>query len=218
MIRFAVFDLDGTLLDSLPDLTDAVNFALDRENLPEHTEEEVRSYIGSGVFVLLEKAAYPHSEPELLKRLKEGFDEYYSVHYCDRSKLYPGIRSLLSQLKEQGIQLAVFSNKPDEFVKKIVGELFEKETFIGIMGNRKEYPKKPDPAQLKELQMQLGYKDEECLYVGDSDVDILTGKNANYQTVGVTWGYRSKELLLETGAEFLAETADKLMELIKQFH
>ena len=206
MIRFAAFDLDGTLLDSLPDLTDGVNYALEREGLARRTEEEVRSFIGSGVFVLLEKAAFPHTDPELLKRLKEGFDTYYGAHYCDRSRLYPGIPALLSRLREQGTELAVFSNKPDEFVKKIV-----------VMGNRKEYPKKPDPVQLKELQKELGYSDEECLYVGDSDVDILTGKNAGYRTVVVTWGYRPKALLLETGGEFLADTAEELLELVETF-
>ncbi len=217
MIRFAAFDLDGTLLDSLPDLTDAVNFALKKEGLPQHTQEEVRNFIGSGVFVLLEKAAYPQTDPELLRRLKEGFDAYYGVHYLSRSRLYPGVTEVLDYLKQQGAGLAVFSNKPDEFVKKIVGELFPEGTFIGVMGNRKEYPKKPDPAQIKELQKRLGYRDEECLYVGDSDVDILTGQNAGYRTVGVTWGYRPKELLVQAGAEFLADTWEELLGLTKNW-
>lgn len=214
MLKLAVFDLDGTILDSLPDLADAVNYGLKKENLPLRTDEEIRSFIGHGVFDLLQKSANPVTDEAVLAKLKEHFDEYYGVNYCNRSALYPGIEALITFLKENKIGAVIYSNKPDEFVKKIVADLFSEDTFVGVMGHKQEFPKKPDPAQLKAFQNTLGIADEDCIYIGDSDVDIITGKNANMTSIGVSWGYRDRDLLEKTNPDYLVDSVAELYELI----
>lgn len=214
MLRLAVFDLDGTLLNSLPDLADAVNYALEKVQLPQRTDAEVRSFIGHGILDLLQKSASPVTDEEVLAKLKMHFDAYYGVNYCNRSVLYPGIRELLQLLKEKGIQGVIYSNKSDEFVQQIASALFSEDTFTGIMGYRKEFPKKPDPAQLKAFQKTLDIPDEDCIYIGDSDVDIITGKNAHMTTIGVSWGYRDRALLEQTKPDYLVDSVSQLQQLI----
>ena len=212
MLRLVGFDLDGTLLNSLPDLADAVNDALKREGLPQRTVEEVRQFIGNGVYLLIQRAAAPVTEEAVLKRLKEHFDAYYGVHYCDKSRLYDGIADLLNRLRDRGVQVVVYSNKPAEFAKGIMNQLFPSYDFAGVLGQHKDFPKKPDAGQFKQLQAKLGIADAECCYVGDSDVDVQTAKNAGVRFVGVDWGYRERSVLEEAGATCIVHTAEELAE------
>ena len=124
MLRLVGFDLDGTLLNSLPDLADAVNDALKREGLPQRTVEEVRQFIGNGVYLLIQRAAAPVTEEAVLKRLKEHFDAYYGVHYCDKSRLYDGIADLLNRLRDCGVQVVVYSNKPADVILMEINNVY----------------------------------------------------------------------------------------------
>lgn len=214
MIRLVGFDLDGTLLDTLPDLADAVNYGLNQAGLPSRTLEEIRCFVGNGVFELVRRASAPHDTEEIKAAVKSGFDEYYAKHFYDKSQVYPGIRELLEFLRERGIYAAIYSNKPDTFTKQIADTVFPDYPFAAVMGQRSDFPKKPDASQFKEVQKRLGLRNEECLYVGDSDVDIQTAKNAGVSSVAVDWGFRSREFLIRAGAERIVHTADELRSLI----
>lgn len=210
MIKLVGFDLDGTILDSLPDLADAVNFGLRKEGLPERSTDEICSFIGDGVFLLIERAAAPVTDSACHKRIKAGFDEYYGTHFYHRSKIYEGMAELLEKLQKTGVSIAVLSNKPDSFVKMILEKLFPDFPFAAVMGQSEQFPKKPDPTAFRYLQKQVGSLPEQSVFVGDSDVDLQTAKNAGAIAVGVTWGYRERALLEQTGGDYLADTPKQL--------
>lgn len=217
MIRFVGFDLDGTLLNTLPDLADAVNYGLRQEGLPKRNLREVCSFVGNGVYELVRRAAAPCKDEEVLRRVKAGFDAYYNTHFYHKSSLYPGILGLLEALRKAGIAVAVYSNKPDEFTKKIVSTVFPAYPFAAVMGQKQEFPKKPDATQLKLVQEKLGFRNEECLYVGDSDVDIQTARNAGMACAAVDWGFRDRDFLIGAGANILVHTAKELEAVIFDF-
>mgnify|MGYP005787821293 CR=1 FL=1 len=213
MIRCCVFDLDGTLVNSLEDLARATNFALKKNGLPAKELEEYRYFVGDGVFKLVERAAGGKGTPELLKKIKADFDAYYATHYHVHTAFYPGILPLLQELKQKGIKLAVISNKPHEFAVQIVSE-FAPGFFDCAMGNSPKFPKKPDPASLSFTMETLGVSPEETLFIGDSNVDIFTGHNAGVKAVGVTWGFRPRKELMDAGADYLADTPHDLLQWI----
>mgnify|MGYP001041124587 CR=1 FL=1 len=206
MIKFVGFDLDGTLLNSLPDLTDAVNYGLEGQNLPRKTTQQVRSYIGNGAEILIQKACFPVTDKQILKSVRNGFDDYYHNHYDAKSHLYDGVEALLDYLKDHQIQTAILSNKPDQFVKLIVKRMFLGYSFTDVLGQSERFPKKPNPQGLLHFKTKLALSSEECVYIGDSDVDIMTAKRAKVISIGAAWGYRSKEELRQAGADYIADT------------
>lgn len=214
MVKLVGFDLDGTILNSLEDLTSAVNYALDKENLPKRSITEVQNFIGDGIYLLLQRASGISDDEIKLKRLKELFDEYYSVHYCDKSVLYDGIENLIEKLEKSGIKVIIYSNKPAEFVKVITDRLMSKFNFYAVLGQCDKYDKKPNPQQFKEYQEKLDVLDNETMYIGDSDVDIITAKNANVISVGVTWGYREKVVIQKENPDYIAHNIIELEEII----
>ena len=215
MIKLCVFDLDGTLIDSLLDLAKSMNESLKENGYPAKPEEEYRFLVGDGLSALVDRAAAPsvlsHREKE---KIVFSFHQNYQKNCYERTKPYPGIVSLLTTLKNKGIRLGVLSNKPDEFVKKIVPYFFEESLFIEIEGNRSELPRKPDPLSLLQMLDCWGIEKQECLYVGDSDVDVKTAKNAGVISCGVLWGFRGYEELKTQGADFLIEHPDDLLKVI----
>lgn len=212
-IKLCVFDLDGTLINSLEDLADSMNFALSRAALPEHPTDSYKMFVGSGLHNLICRAVSPlPCRHELEDRLRKSFNEYYNDHCFEKTKPYPECMELLEKLEEKGIKTAVLSNKPDEFVCQISSLLFPKHKFSDIRGNRPDNPIKPNPASLLDILNSLGVDKGECLYIGDSDIDIQTAKNAGIKSVGACWGFRGEEELKKAGADILIYSP---LELIK---
>lgn len=215
MIKTVIFDLDGTLINSLEDLADATNHALAQEGFETHPLEKYRYFVGNGADKLVERALGKHNTPENFATVKAGFNAYYDAHCFDKTHAYEGIPELLEWLKEQGIQTAVLSNKPHEFVVQIVERLFAEHEFSVVLGNRAEFPTKPDPAQANYAISQMQANKSNCLFVGDSGVDMLTAENLGVVGVGVTWGFREEQELLENGAHYIAHTAEELKKIIQ---
>lgn len=208
-----VFDLDGTLLDTLDDLWLSVNFALEKFGLPTRTREEVRSFVGNGIVKLMERAA-GNIEPALFAQLFAAFKMHYGEHCQDNTKPYEGIMELLVYLKEKGIRTAVVSNKADFAVKKLSAAYFE-ELIEEAVGENEEKGicKKPAPDSLFAVMESLGAKKETTVYVGDSEVDIQTAKNAGVDCISVTWGFKDREFLLLNGATRLIDEPKSLAEV-----
>lgn len=216
MYKTVVFDLDGTLLDTLDDIAGSVNYVLDLYGLPPRTRDEVCSFVGDGLAVLMRRAIgdrdFPYHEQALMK-LKER----YKSHSADKTKEYAGITPTLQALKKAGVKLAVLSNKADFVVKSLVDRYFP-ELFEQAVGENESagVRKKPAPDALYVIMDKLHSTAEETVYVGDSDVDIQTAKNAGVACVSVSWGFRSKEFLKEHGATRIVDAPDELLRFCKE--
>ena len=214
MYKAVIFDLDGTLLDTLEDLADACNYALVKCGFPIHQVEDYRKFVGDGKYKLIERTIPKNNKtPEVINKVLDIYDEYYEKHMMDKTRPYPGIIELLDSLNEKGLKLAVVSNKPHEFATKIVKIFFEARLHL-VFGHRVNFPTKPDPATVFETIKNFKVTPKECIYVGDSNVDIRTAKNAGIKSVGVGWGFRGKEELEAEGADFIVSTAQELEKLI----
>lgn len=213
MINTIIFDLDGTLLNTLEGLKNSTNFALKKFDCPEITLEQTRSFVGNGVRKLIERAI-PNGEknPDFEKCLNT-FKEHYSKTMYQKTVAYDGIEDMLTELKKRGIKTGVVSNKFDTAVKELCKNYFDGLIIVAI-GESPDVRKKPAPDSVLKAMEILGAKPENTLYVGDSDVDIQTAKNTNLKSVGVTWGFRDRELLEEEGADFIINTPCELLELI----
>lgn len=206
-----VFDLDGTLLDTLDDLWRAVNVALDKFSFPLRTREEVRSFVGNGVKMLIGRAIGEIAHPKIEEVLSE-FKAYYAAHCKENTRPYDGILTILKTLKERGIKTAVLSNKSDFATKELVKEYFG--TLIERAAGENEdagIRKKPAPDALWNTLEELGSSREETVYVGDSEVDIQTAQNAGVDCISVTWGFKKEEFLRENGATCLIDEPVKLL-------
>ena len=213
MINTIIFDLDGTLLNTLEGLKNSTNFALKKFNCPEITLEQTRSFVGNGVRKLIERAI-PNGEknPDFEKCLNT-FKEHYSKTMYQKTVAYDGIEDMLTELKRKGVKTGVVSNKFDTAVKELCKNYFDGLIIVAI-GESPNVRKKPAPDSVLKAMKILGAKPENTLYVGDSDVDIQTAKNSNLKSVGVTWGFRDRELLEKEGADFIINTPCELLELI----
>lgn len=216
MYKVAIFDLDGTLLDTLKDLADACNFALRSYGFPEHQIEEYKYFLGNGAYKLIERALpIGKKDAETIGKVLGEFKKYYEKHKSDFTKPYDGIEELLIALKEIGIKTAVVSNKPHEFAVEIVERYFAK-SFDIVFGKREGYLAKPDPTTVIETLNHFKCKKEEAVYIGDSDVDMFTGKNAGLFSIGVAWGFRGARELSAAGANKIVYTSEELLsEIIK---
>ena len=215
MKRTVIFDLDGTILDTLGDLTDAVNFALAEFGFPPRTGEEVCSFVGNGVRKLIERAS-GKEDYEKQEELFQTFRRFYSEHCAVKTKPYEGIEALLKTLASRGIKTAVLSNKSDLEVKKLIKGYFPR-LFDEVEGENEKagFPRKPNPKGLLEIMRRLGASAEETVYIGDSNVDIQTAKNAGVDCISVTWGFKSEAFLLENGAKFLAHTPSEILQYLE---
>lgn len=218
MYKVCIFDLDGTLTDTLDSLYVSVNGTLKELGLPRITKEECRQFVGNGARVLMEKSLLAAGEKDLL-RLDEAMQIYgriFDANCTYHVVPYEGITELLSSMKRQGMKLAVLSNKPHRQTVHVVEEIFGKQTFAQIMGQQEGIARKPDPGSALQIAKELGAEPCECVYVGDSEVDIATGRAAHMKTIGVTWGFRTRGALLEAGAEMVAGSPEEIMKLIKE--
>lgn len=208
MIKCAIFDLDGTILNTLGDLHAAVNYAMRSFNKPEHTLEEVRKMIGDGVAKLISRAL-PKDRQDLSAPALAIFKQYYESHICVHTRPYCGIEDLLKKLNGRGIKCAVLTNKHEQAAVMLANTFFPA-LFASVHGGRAGIPLKPDPQGLILICKELGADPHECAMIGDSANDILTGKAAGAHAVGVTWGFRGKDELISSGAEYTADSAGEL--------
>lgn len=213
MLKAVIFDLDGTLINTLEDLTDAVNFGLGCAGMPKRSVEEVREFVGNGIIKLLERSAYPITDSAVFEKVKKGFYEFYGAHGCDKTEPYEGINELLSALRSRGLLTAVVTNKDDAAAKQILHSLLG-DRFTVIRGKTDEYPAKPAPDSTLSVMRELGVEPFECIFLGDSGVDIQTGVNSGAIAVGETWGFRNEAHLLENGAKYIIHEPLELMKLI----
>lgn len=215
MYKCAIFDLDGTLVNSLVDLADSVNRALARHNLKTHPCDAYKYFVGNGRAKLIERAMGDFADDkELLQKVTKDYDDDYIIHCLDKTRPYDGIVDMLTTLQNNGIMINVLSNKPDEFVKQMLGKLFPTINFTLAWGKKDNYPTKPDPASIFALLDELSVDKSETIYVGDSNVDVITARNAGLDFCGVLWGFRTKEELESEGAKVTASTADELLKVI----
>lgn len=210
-----LFDLDGTILNTLEDLADSVNFALAANDFPKRTKEEIRRFLGNGVRKLVERSLPQNSEETVGDKVFEAFREHYKEHCADKTRPYDGIPELLDSLKEKGYHLAVVSNKADFAVKKLCETYFSGK-FEYTVGERAGIRRKPYPDSVLEVLDRLRIKKEDALYIGDSEVDIQTAKNSGIEMICVEWGFRDVEYLLEQGAGRMAARPDEILEILSE--
>lgn len=213
--ELVIFDLDGTLLDTIGDLAVACNACLALRGLPQHSYEEYCRFVGNGVMRLVERAL-PESlrTPENVALVRADFVKYYTDHIDSYTKPYDGIPELLRELVRRGVRLAVASNKFQAGTEKLVARFFPSIPFVAVLGQRPDVPLKPDPAVVREILATTGVGPERALYVGDSGIDMLTAAAAGVRSVGVTWGFRAREELVEAGACHLVDRAGSIAELL----
>lgn len=211
MIQAVIFDLDGTLLDTLGDLAGAGNHALRAMGLETHPVDAYRRMVGNGIPKLIERMLPAGSGEATRAVALELFRNWYNAHGFDVTAPYPGIPRLLERLASLGVATAVVSNKDDAMTKAIAAHYFPDHAFTAVIGRRDGVPAKPDPASVREAMAAMGRVPSECLYVGDSDVDVLTAHNAGLCCCGALWGFRGRAELEAAGADLLAATADDVL-------
>ena len=217
MPKLIIFDLDGTLLDTIEDLSNSVNHALKAFNFPAHPVEAYRFFVGNGVNKLLERALPEDKRnADFISMVKHEFIKHYFVHAEEFTKPYPGVAELISQLAAEGYQLAVASNKVHDATVQLVNRFFPTIHFTAVFGQRDGFPTKPNPGILEEIIKIAGVDKSEVLYVGDSGVDVATAINAKVVFTGVLWGFRPQKELEELGAVSFVKSAEELYSLINK--
>lgn len=210
MYHTVLFDLDGTLLNTIDDLAGAGNWVCRQNGWPEYTTAEFMTMVGHGIPNLVSQFSPEDCRnPERLKETLRQFTEYYSAHNLDKTAAYPGIPALLDRLKAAGVQMAVYSNKADALSRMIISRFFPG-VFTLVRGKVEGVPVKPDPAGVRGILQELDADMTATIFVGDSSVDVHTAHNAGLPACGVTWGFRSRQSLVEAGADFLANTTGEL--------
>ena len=215
MKKLVIFDLDGTLLDTIADLAESANYALKQLGYPTHPVDTIRTFVGNGINKLLERALpAPEQTEENVMRMRSHFVPYYDIHNADLSTPYPGIVSLLEDLQAKGIRLGVASNKYQAATVKLVKQYFPTIDFVEILGQREGINVKPDPTIVFDILQKAAVSKEDVLYVGDSGVDMQTAINAGVDAVGVTWGFRPRAELESFHPMGLIDEASELMKFI----
>lgn len=211
--KLALFDMDGTVLDTLQDLADSTNAVLKKHGFPTHDIEAVRQFVGNGAKVLIEKAVPFGTDAQKTDTVLADFKEYYGAHSADATKPYGGILEMLRALRAAGVRTAVVSNKPDFAVRSLSARYFG-ELFDLSIGDREGVRKKPAPDSVFEVMQTLNVAPAEAVYIGDSDVDVQTAQNAGIDGIFVDWGFRSAACLRESGATTVVSTPDAITKLI----
>ncbi len=218
MTKLVIFDLDGTLINTIADLAAAANHALARRGIPGHSVKEYTKMVGHGVrnmlIAALEKSLGRTPETDLVDAVLSDFTPYYVANIDVHTRPYPGMVELTGQLALKGIKLAVASNKFQEGAEKLIAEFFPGIEFVAVLGNREDLPLKPSAEVVNLILAKAGVAREECLLVGDSATDVKTAKNAGIRCIGVAWGFRPESDLVQAGADHIAKSATELAALI----
>lgn len=216
MKKLVIFDLDGTLLNTIADLAASTNQALQAFGFPTHPTESYNYFVGNGINKLFERALPEDARTqENIQRIRSSFVPYYDIHNTDFSIPYPGIPELLDSLQERGIKLAVASNKYQSATEKLIAHYFPNIHFVSILGQREGIPTKPDAGIVNDSLKAAGVNKEEALYIGDSNVDMQTAINAKIDAVGVTWGFRPVSELEAYHPKFIAQKAEDILTFIE---
>ena len=208
-----IWDLDGTLMNTLEDLADATNVALRTYGMPERTIEEIRKFVGNGVRKLIIRAVPGGEENPYFDSVFDTFKDYYLLHCQDHTDLYPGIRETLQELYAKGCRMAIVSNKIQEGVTELHDRFF-KDTILSAVGERPNVQRKPAPDMVHISMEELGCNEENTVYIGDSDVDVMTARNSGLPCISVLWGFRDKEFLLAHGADTFATVPADIISMV----
>lgn len=214
MKQLVMFDLDGTLLNTINDLMNACNYALSQFGYPLHDEASYKKFVGNGIYKLVERSMPEEKRiPEHILEVKAVFDAYYKEHSLDETKPYEGLKELLVKLNEKEIQCGVVTNKAHAYATQLVKQFFG-ETIQLTLGQREGIPTKPHPYSVEEMMTYFKMEKEDCIYIGDSNVDIQTAKAAGVTSVGVLWGFRDAKELQSEGADYLVSHAKEIEQLV----
>lgn len=210
--KLLIFDLDGTLADTLYTIRDAVNMCMEHYGLPRQSYEQVRANVGNGVRVLVQKSLPSEisADGERFEEILKYFNGCYALTHDNINGCYDGLYDVVLALRDRGYKLAVLSNKPDALVRSIIKKLFDEGVFSFVAGQN-ELPRKPDPTVPRMIADGLGIKYSDCYFIGDSEVDVLTAKNSGFHPIAVSWGFRSRDML--AGAETVVDSPAELLAL-----
>ena len=209
----AIFDMDGTILNTLDDMTDSCNYILQKYNFPTHELNEIKFMVGNGIPKLIERALPEGTDKETFDKVLADFIEYYGKHCADKTRPYDGIIDCIKTLKAAGVKIAVNTNKVESAAIDLCNDYFP-ELFDVISGSRPGMPPKPDPAGIYEILTRAGVDGKEACFIGDSDVDVQCGLNAKLDVIGVDWGFRGEEFLHQHGADTVVKTPKELSDLL----
>lgn len=214
-IKALLFDMDGTLMNTLDDLTDSTNYVLESNNLPKRTKDEVRRFLGHGIKWTIEKSVPLGTSKEIIEKCYKEMLIYYKEHSMIKTAPYEGVKELMKKLHREGYKIAIITNKAEDSAEIITGKFFGNIVDFTIGDNGKT-PLKPSPDNINRALKNLNVTKEEAVYIGDSEVDVLTGKNSSMNMIGVLWGFRDKKILIENGAQLFAKNALELEQEIKK--
>ena len=218
MIKAVLFDLDGTLADSLIDLADGVNRAIATKGFPTHEVEAFKYFVGDGIPKMIERALpEKHRNVTTVNEIKDIFLPYYAVHYADNTYAYSGMPELVSTLKNMGLIVAVVTNKEQHMANEVVTSLYG-DVFDLIFGKRDGIPAKPDPTAALMAMQELGVTPQECVFLGDSGMDVATAVNSGAVPVGELWGFRKEDELIANGAKYIINKPEQLLDIIKELN
>jgi len=210
-----IFDLDGTLVNTLRDIADAANSSLKKHQFKSHPVDSYRYFVGDGLKTLVERIIPQHERTsENIYKLMETFKEIYQDSWYKKSFPYHGIESMIDTLWSRGVKLAVFSNKPHHFTRLNIDHFFHDHIFSFVQGQIDEIPKKPDPTGALMIAEQLELDREDLVFIGDTAIDIKTGKSAGMKTIGVTWGFRDQLELEENGADIIVNKPEEIINIV----
>jgi phosphoglycolate phosphatase len=214
MINAIIFDLDGTLVHSLPGISTSINSVLKHNGIPTHPEAAVRTFIGDGMRIFIQRAAPADAPSKLLDTLYQQVNEHYAATWKQGTTPYPGISEALHQLTAMGVAMAVFSNKPDIFCREMTDYLFPKTKFAAVIGQREGVPSKPDPTGAFDTAKHLGVPASEITFLGDSTIDIATAQNAGMLPIAASWGYHNLPALEAENPAHIIHNIDQLIPLV----
>lgn len=213
MFQAVIFDLDGTILNTLDDLADSSNHVLAEQGFPTHPTEQYKTFVGNGIPKLIHRILPPDASEEIFEYTLSEFQRYYGEHKNDKTAPYVGIPELLKELKAHGLKICVLSNKQHHLSVEIVKHYFGDNTFDLVRGKMEQFPAKPDPASCNDVISFINIPKSDILYVGDSNVDMQTAHNTGLTKCGVSWGFRTVEELRSAGADYIADVPNDILKI-----
>lgn len=214
MIKGIILDVDGTLLETLSDIKASLNIVLNKYGFVSRNYDQVRLGIGKGSKKLIEASLPKNVDEKTIDKIEDEYLKTYGTHYDVETKPYEGIKELLNELENRGIVLGVNTNKPDAYAKDLIRKHFPGNKFIEIYGSRPNIPNKPDPTSSNELVKKMGFEKKEVLYIGDSESDVMTAKNAGLKCVGCLWGFRDLDTLKKAGADYIVKNPKEILDIL----